>query len=400
MKPSLNFSKEPAPRGLTLAAQIFLLISLMSLLPLLITNITGYLTSRHNIEQLTVQSLQYSAQAVALQSQVFLEEKRAIVPALVAGNRHLQETVARALQIHASGAEANGPSLLDLHLEAKANNSEDVAEFYVLSPHGVLLGSSKPDLVRGTQRRDQCFDAWRSDVDSVMQYGEQAPVFLVAQTVPGLDGEAIGVLCGRFDFSLHHRLPQSPSPDLARTTFHLVNGGGSVIWSSSGLRKNPMNSVLMGHAKEECPWHGLYEDDDGEQLLAAMTPVTGTPWLIVAELPEEKVFASLLSLRRRALGMGGALLLLVTLGMVYTARRIVRPVRDLVQASQAMREGKLHQAVTIRGPAEIAALADVHGRQLKRASHPGELASGILVQGGQDAHSGTDTHLGAHEEPA
>ncbi len=359
-------SKHPGWAGRPrLATQLSVLLVVIGFVPLLVTNGIGYLSSRNDVERLSTQALHNSAHAVALQTEVFIEEKGRIVPSLVAGNRHLQDTVAQALRDHNMGSPSKGTTALDIHLMAKARQSERLAEYYVLSPQGEMLGSSELTAARGEIRRDGCLELWKSRAPAKMESRQEMPTYLVAHPVSDQYGVTIGIFCGRFNFDLSERLPRWSSAELEATNFHLVDEHGQVLWSSAEAMDK---TLVMEQLNGDLTWQGSHEDWKGEEMLVAVTSVDGAPWAVVAEIPSAKALASLLALRRRAVGLAGFFAALVLLTTVIAVRRNLRPLEDLVEATEKMRSGRLAQAVEVRGSAEIAGLAEVFNEMSREVS--------------------------------
>lgn len=354
------------PRRLRLGTQLLGLLAVISLLPLVVVTLVGYLSSRQDIERLTTQTLQNSAQAMALQVEFFVEEKRKLVPSLVAGNQYLMQVVAQALQEGWRGPQAPGLSPLDLHLQAKAAQSEHLAEYYVLSPQGELLGSSDPMPPRGVYRFDSCLLNHNQDEGSAhLESGARGATYLVSHPIYDSYGVVLGIFCGRYRVDLAERLPRLGSGEAGATHFWLVDQEGEPLWSSS---KDLRQKTVLSQVGSARSWQGRYGGDDGTAQLAAVAALGESPFYIVAEVSSDVAFGSLNRLRRRALGLGGAFVAFVLLGMVVATRRMVRPIEELVAATESMGAGELAQAVEVGGPQEIARLGEVFNQMSQEVS--------------------------------
>lgn len=354
------------PGRLRLGTQLLGLLALISLLPLMVVTLVGYLSSRQDIERLTTQALQNSAQAMALQVEFFVEEKRKLVPSLVAGNQYLRQVVTQALNEGWRRSYTPGLSPLDLHLQAKAAQSQHLAEYYVLSPQGELLGSSDSMPPRGIYRFDSCLlNHAPGEGAALLERGARRATYLVSYPIYDSYGVVLGIFCGRYRVDLKERLPRWSSEELEATQFWLVDEAGEPLWSSAEARGH---KEVLSRVEGQRNWQGSHGGEAGSVQLAAVAAVGDSPFYIVAEIPSQVAFRSLNRLRRRALGLGGAFVAFVLMGMVVATRRMVRPIEDLVAATESMGAGQLAQAVKVGGPQEIARLGEVFNRMSQEVS--------------------------------
>ena len=87
---------------------------------------------------------------------------------------------------------------------------------------------------------------------------------------------------------------------------------------------------------------------DGEKTFAQVTPWQddyGLDWLIVITVPESDFMGRINANRRTTILLCLAALALATILGFYTSRWIIRPIRKLVQASEAIAAGQLNQQV-------------------------------------------------------
>lgn len=349
--------------------RLLTLVAGLSLVPLLTAILIGYLSSRHDVEQLSLEALDKSAKATALQGEVLIEEKRKLVPSIVAGNRHLQTEVDAMIgRFDGAGADAD-PTPLQEHLSAKADRSEHALEYYVLSAEGTLLGSSRPDEEPGGIRRDSCWDNRDEAAPGApfVEYEPDEPAVLVGYPIRGDDPEAGAFFCGRFGFDIAERLPRWEGSALAEANVHLVGPGGRTVWSR-GAGGDFQADELLEQVDESNEWLGVTTSDGQGRSLAAVHGVEGAPWYVATQIPEQQALASLLELRRGALLVAGGFGLVVLVGTFALVGRMVRPVERLVEATEAMQAGELDQSVEPSGPPELAQLADAFNEMSREVS--------------------------------
>ena len=79
--------------------------------------------------------------------------------------------------------------------------------------------------------------------------------------------------------------------------------------------------------------------NDGERVLGSRAQVPGAPWVVAIEFPYSEVVSPIVGLARRLAIFGTALLLLGALLAVAVARSLTRPIRELADAAEGLREG-------------------------------------------------------------
>ena len=99
-----------------------------------------------------------------------------------------------------------------------------------------------------------------------------------------------------------------------------------------------------------------YERAGTGPVLAAVRPITGTPWTLVVDFPQAKVVAPV----RAALGrLAASTLALVLVGVLvawWFAARLTTPLRDLAGAAEGLTAGDYSRRVRVAGNDEVATL--------------------------------------------
>jgi nitrate/nitrite-specific signal transduction histidine kinase len=190
-----------------------------------------------------------------------------------------------------------------------------------------------------------------------------ADVIAVAVPVIGDKGEFRGVLLGMFELgptavsALYGSIVKLQVAD-TRNAF-VVDGEGRVIYDSDFSRigrdvsvEPAVQEVLAGRSDAIAA-----RAADGSSLIAGFAPVPGTPWgLVTREDP-----GALAGTFRE---FGQFLILLLVLGVLIPAavvtasvRRIIRPINDLIAASQEVARGNFGQTIEADTGDEIEEMA-------------------------------------------
>jgi len=190
-----------------------------------------------------------------------------------------------------------------------------------------------------------------------------ADVIAVAVPIIGEQGEFRGVLLGMFKLgptavsALYGSIVKLQVAD-SRNAF-VVDGQGRVIYDSSFARigqdvsvEPAVQQVLAGRSDAMAA-----RAPDGSSMVAGFAPIPGTPWgLITREEP-----GALTGAFRE---FGQFLILLLVLGVLIPAavvtasvRRIIRPINDLIAASQEVAHGNFSQTIEADTGDEIEEMA-------------------------------------------
>jgi signal transduction histidine kinase len=110
----------------------------------------------------------------------------------------------------------------------------------------------------------------------------------------------------------------------------------------------------------------------GEMQRASAAPVPGTPWMVVAEIPNRLVAAPA---RAYLVSIAPIALFIVALGALvawWGSRRMIRPLGDMTRAAEAIATGDLGPRVAIGGDDELGRLArsfNTMADQVSRSQH-------------------------------
>ena len=116
---------------------------------------------------------------------------------------------------------------------------------------------------------------------------------------------------------------------------------------------------------------------DGHPEVAAFAPIFGSGWYAVVAVPREQILAPAWHRLRIDVGLVAILVLFVIVFAFVSQRRLVRPLRRLIAATEAATEGRLDTRLPETGPAEIVDLVHrFNGLLEARERTEGDLRSG------------------------
>ncbi|GIX06812.1 MAG: hypothetical protein KatS3mg115_1215 [Candidatus Poribacteria bacterium] len=100
-------------------------------------------------------------------------------------------------------------------------------------------------------------------------------------------------------------------------------------------------------------------DGEGTERVFGFAPAgRSVPWAAVVSEPVQVAFTPAEALRRRVLGAVGAVVLALGIASVLFAERLVRPIRQITDAAQAIRRGDYQQAIPVHMENEIGILVE------------------------------------------
>jgi signal transduction histidine kinase len=103
---------------------------------------------------------------------------------------------------------------------------------------------------------------------------------------------------------------------------------------------------------------GTHYVRDGNSVMALGRPISGTPWFVVVEFPDQAFRAQANSFLRRMLVMGFGLLLVGVVGSFALSRTITRPLHSLTEAASVISTGDYSRLVDIDQNDELGKLAN------------------------------------------
>jgi len=116
---------------------------------------------------------------------------------------------------------------------------------------------------------------------------------------------------------------------------------------------------------------------DGHLEVAAFAPIFGPGWYAVVTVPRQQILAPAWHRLRIDVGLVAAMVLFVIVFAFFSQRRLVRPLRRLIAATEAATEGRLDTRLPETGPAEIVDLVHrFNGLLEARERTEGDLRSG------------------------
>lgn len=370
----------------------------LSLLPLLLSNMVGYLKSQALIERLVERNLGAIADAEAQHVEDQIERSLLDLQAIAAGNEFL---AAGAIRMAGGSAGPMGEvadrSALERHLSRKLNELRQFAVLFLQRPDGsvaAFAGTSPPEMSPWTH------PAPVPAFETIGTPGRDgSPRFRLTVPVEGPAGDLVGYLGGMVgQDGLAHFL-EIPEHLAGSIESFIVDGRGRPLFVSHPHGPihygQPLDTPLLAARVGS---FARYTDRHGVEVIGTSLPVGARSWRYIAEFPVADALGPLRDLRRLSLLLGGVFAVGVIGTAWLVAGGIVAPLGRLVEATRRVGGGHLDVSVEVEEKDEIGELGrafnemtralsdasarvrELHQREIERAQQlatVGELASGV-----------------------
>ncbi len=202
----------------------------------------------------------------------------------------------------------------------------------------------------GSQGATQTVQLTTSDV-------EQPPVAIVIHPIGGA-ALGPGYLVGDVHLSYQDlgRLESGSEPGDAET--ELVDAQGNIILHPAGpYTANEHADILAPLVARREPGTRIHDPPQGKKHVVAYYPLESVGGGVVVEQTTDKALAVPNSMRRTMLYFGFGSLLVASVAAWLHARSVVRPIRELTDASSRIAAGALDTAIVSRRDDEVGELA-------------------------------------------
>jgi PAS domain S-box-containing protein len=174
----------------------------------------------------------------------------------------------------------------------------------------------------------------------------------------------VGVAVGRINMSTIHRTISDRKGLGETVNIFLTDRGGNLISSSGDLSVTP---PLTWHG---VPWdHSGICDRNGIEVLCAQVWIPYPGWVLIVEQDPDEVLSSLHMLLERAIAVTFGVIILISIFSIFVTKRIVKPIRQLYEETEAVAKGDYSVQVPVVTGDEIGTLT---GRFNEMTSRLGE----------------------------
>ena len=201
-------------------------------------------------------------------------------------------------------------------------------------------------------------------IDAVT-FGIGFPTLWLLSPVKG-EGTPIGVLASRIAVCDVGRLFPTEAKSVPVDIF-LIRKDGWVISSNRAVDARTFRQVLPPDENGNAfPQPGAdmvgYTSYEGHQVFGAWDPVAGTDMAVLVQIHQEQIYGPIQTARNSLIDVGLGLTLLFCVVAFLMAERLLKPLRRLTGAAQALSEGERSIRVNLNRGDEIGVLGDTFDR--------------------------------------
>jgi class 3 adenylate cyclase len=383
MAGALESRKRIRPSAWPIAVKLSLVLLAVSLLPMGVTAALDMRQAREAAERAELDSLTMVAESTAGRLDQLIDDTRRVV-GQIAGEAEVSAFLA-------AGARAT-PELrasVEQTLGNLVRANDDIAGAFVLDAAGVCVVSVIPEELgrdfthRAYYRRAMAGEAYVSEI--LVGANTRRPGIYFSRRIDGPGGRPAGVAVVKLAGEVIARMVGGVHPGSGGA--FLVDGLGVVVshpdpavlyhslapippevqrspeldqrFTAAGVDLvQPLGLDDLARRVREARKPAAVSFTQGDRRIAGVAPLVTKDWHVVVYRPESDLRAPLAAVTRRSLANALLVGTAVTLLAIVLARTIVRPVRRLTAASQAIVRGEFEAASVDEGADdEIGALS-------------------------------------------
>jgi PAS domain S-box-containing protein len=231
--------------------------------------------------------------------------------------------------------------------------SGDFEEVFVLDTEGVIVSSTNGVTIGDDKSSREYYRAGLNETHITDVYESpalQKPTMLVS-TPLSIGNRTVGVVVGRINTStIHMTISDRRGIGDTVNTF-LVDRDGNLISSLGDISATP--SVIRHNISHDCS--GIY-DCNGREIIGAQVWIPDTGWFLIVEQDHDEILSALHTILERAIAVTFGVIILISIFSIFVTKRIVKPIRQLYEETEAVAKGDYSVQVPVISDDEIGTL--------------------------------------------
>jgi len=348
-----------------LTTRLMLFFLLLSVVPVGVVGWLVYETAKHAIEQGAINHLVSTNLLKEGELDWWLNGNERQLRSLA--NRPLVSQYAAQL----AGADERSPDfaitqqrLVREHLAIAVVDGGFLSLSLIRAADGKILASTEADLLGQYREREPYFIQGKlgTYVDEVVySVVERQAVLHMSAPVTGPAGDVVAVLAGHANLLQMSEIMNRRTSVIESEDTYLVNKSNFFVTASRFWPDAALKRTLYTAGVEAClrgeDGVAQYADYRGIAVIGAYRWLPERNLCIVAEIDQAEVFAPVLALRHRVLGLSLLIGLVAALLVLSFARTITVPLQRLVRGAEAFARGELDYRVGLQSRDELGQLS-------------------------------------------
>ena len=231
--------------------------------------------------------------------------------------------------------------------------SGDFEEVFVLDAEGIIIASTTGEIIGDDKSSREYYRAGLNETCITDVYESPTlhrPTMLVSTPLI-IGNRTVGVAVGRINISTIHRTI-SDCKGLGETVnIFLTDRDGNLLSSSGDVSVTP-----------PLTWHDVTQDHsgicdrNGREIICAQVWIPYPGWVLIVEQDHDAVLSALHTILERAIAVTFGVIILISLFSIFVAKRIVKPIRQLYEETEAVAKGDYSVQVPVVTDDEIGIL--------------------------------------------
>ncbi len=238
--------------------------------------------------------------------------------------------------------------------------SHDFDEVLVLDLDGIIIASTRGGVIGDDRSSREYYQRGlnKTHVTSVYESPTLYRPTMLVSTPLLVDGRTIGVVVGRINLSRIHTTINDQK-GLGKT-------GRAALIDKNGDTISGAGDLHIYNASED--FSGIH-DHNGRTVIGAQVRIPDQGWFLIVEQDRDEILSALHTLLERAIAVTFGVIILISLFSIFVTKRIVKPIRQLYEETEAVAKGDYSVQVPVITDDEIGTLT---GRFNEMTSRLGE----------------------------
>jgi len=345
--------------------KLILLFIAISIVPFSIIGYYTYTLSAESMKDHAIMHLNSVAKAKANHIDAWLAEQRGVIRVIAHAPSVVQDINVLTTADLSSGEYQQATEGMAKFGDIVTDECTTFDEIFVLGPDGIVIASTE-DGVIGADRSSR--EYYRFGLDGTHLTGVyespmlHRPTMLVSTPIL-IDDRAIGVVVGRIDMNMIPATMQDYRGIGETGKAFLIDKDGKLLSSSGDGAVPPVSAYTA--SGDYC---GIYDRND-RAVIGAQAWIPDPGWVLIVEQDHDEVLYTLNTLLERAIAVTFGVIILISLFSIFVAKRIVKPIRQLYEETEAVAKGDYSVQVPVITDDEIGILT---GRFNEMTSRLGE----------------------------
>ena len=335
--------------------KLILLFIAISIVPFSIIGYYTYTLSAESMEDHAIAHLTSVAQTRADYIVTWLAEQKGAAR-IVAGTSAVAYNLEVMRTTHPSSKEyLQARGMIEEFGDIVKAESGDFEAVFVLDAEGIIIASTNGEIHGDDKSSREYYRVGLNETCITDVYESPTlhrPTMLVSTPLI-IDNRTVGVAVGRINISTIHRTIKDRKGLGETVNIFLTDRDGNLISSSGDVSATPLLA-----------WHDITRDHsgicdrNGREIICAQVWIPDPGWVLIVEQDHDEVLSALHTLLERAVAVTFGVIILIILFSIFITRRIVKPIRQLYEETEAVAKGDYSVQVPVITDDEIGTLTE------------------------------------------